>query len=48
MDNKDKAKRLSDLIYEVLSTCGGNCEKCALQKICDDLDILYFQLIQIG
>jgi len=47
MENKDKAKRLSDLIYDVLSTCGGKCSKCALKKVCDDLDVLYFQLMQI-
>lgn len=48
MDNKEKAKKLADLIHETLSTCGGNCKKCALQNICDDLDILYFKLMQVG
>lgn len=43
MENKDKAKQLSDLICEILSTCGWDCSKCVLQKICDDLDILYFK-----
>ena len=48
MENKDKAKMLSDLIHEVISTCGGNCKKCVLEKVCDDLDILYFQLFQLS
>lgn len=46
MKNKDKAKSLADLIHEVLSTCGANCKYCVIETLCDDLDILYFKLIQ--
>lgn len=48
VNNKDKAKMLSDSIHEVLSSCGGDCSNCVLEKICDDLDILYFQLVQLS
>lgn len=46
MKNRDKAKSLALLINEVLSTCGADCKNCVLEKLCDDLDILYFQLRQ--
>lgn len=42
--NMDKAKELHDLIAETLKTCGGKCEQCVLEDICDDLDVLSFQL----
>ena len=46
MKNKDKAKSIADLIHKVLSTCGADGKNCVLEKLCDDLDILYFQLLQ--
>ena len=42
--NKDKADKLHNVITEILTTCGGECEKCVLEDICDDLDILSFHL----
>ncbi|NKF08821.1 hypothetical protein J1C67_19315 (plasmid) [Clostridium gasigenes] len=42
--NQDKANKLHDLITEILNTCGGECDKCVLEDVCDDLDILSFQL----
>ncbi|MBU3106158.1 hypothetical protein [Clostridium gasigenes] len=42
--NQYKANKLHDLITEILNICGRECDKCVLEDICDDLDILSFQI----
>lgn len=44
--NTDKAKELHEVISNVLKTCGGDCDKCILEDVCDDLDVLTFRLFQ--
>lgn len=38
--NQDKADELHKYLIELLNTCGGECEKCALENVCDYLDIV--------
>lgn len=43
--NKDKAESLDNAIYDIFNSCGGNCDKCVLEDVCDDLESLKFKLI---
>lgn len=38
--NQDKADELQKYLTELLHTCGGKCEICALENVCDYLDIV--------
>lgn len=42
--NQDKANELDKFITDILHSCDGDCENCALENICDDLDILSFHI----
>lgn len=38
--NQDKADQLEKFLTELFLTCGGKCENCALENVCDYLDIV--------
>lgn len=42
--NQDKANELDKFITDLFHSCGGDCKNCALENICDDLDILSFHI----
>lgn len=42
--NQDKANDLSKFLEDLFKSCGGECKNCALENICDDLDIINFHI----
>ncbi|MGL6120307.1 MAG: hypothetical protein ACRC0V_07345 [Fusobacteriaceae bacterium] len=42
--NQDKADQLEKFLTELLLTCGGKCENCALENVCDMIDVLNLNL----
>ncbi|MGL6186309.1 MAG: hypothetical protein ACRC1T_13155 [Clostridium chrysemydis] len=38
--NQDKADKLEKFLTELLRTCGGKCQNCALENVCDYLDLV--------
>lgn len=43
-NNQDKANKLYKFIIDLYNSCGGKCEECSLNNVCDDLDILTFHI----
>lgn len=43
-NNQDKADELENFIINLLNSCGGDCKNCALENICDDLDVISFHI----
>lgn len=39
-NNQDKADELEKFINDLVTSCGGECKNCALENICDDLDVI--------
>lgn len=43
-NNQDRADELEKFIKDLFTSCGGECENCALENICDDLDVMSFHV----
>lgn len=43
-NNQEKANELEKFLNELFNSCGGECKNCALENICDDLDVISFHV----
>lgn len=43
-NNQGKANELSKFLNDLFNSCGGDCKNCALENVCDDLDVLNFHI----
>ena len=43
-NNQDKANELFKFLTNLYNSCGGECEECSLNNVCDDLDIIKFHI----
>ncbi len=43
-NNQDKANELFKFLTDLYNSCGGECEECSLNNVCDDLDIIKFHI----